>query len=81
LNTLALFLINGKSIAVEIIGQLVEQRIGEILVLEHTEKAQFCQSRFQSRSGGWLCKKFFNPFFFDRRDLLEVCRDENLAVF
>jgi hypothetical protein len=79
LNALTLFFINREGITIEIVRQLIEKRIGEVLILQNAKKTQFCQSRLQLR-GRWRQCENLSPFFAPRRNFFKICGKENFAV-
>lgn len=80
LNTVALSIINGEGVPVEVIRQLLEKCVGELLVLQHAEETQFRHARPKGGRGRGLGNEFL-PCRAASGDSLEVLRNKNLPVF
>src|SRR5580692_11305912 len=80
LDAIALFVIDRKGIPVEIVGELLKQRVSEVFILQDPQKSQLRKSRLQSGCRRRLREKRC-PFFSSRGDLVEIRGEKNFAVF
>ena len=80
LYAIALLIIDGENVTVEIVGESLKNRISEFLILQNPRKSQFCKSGIQSGRGGTLFENLC-PTLAPRCDFFEVCREKNLAIF